>query len=78
MYMQPIVPVTEMRGRSRATGLKLAAGIAALGVAAVAMPVYWAVLAAWLLIAGFIRGTIGAAQQAYDCLLFAGEEVLGR
>jgi hypothetical protein len=78
MYMQPIVPVTEMRGRSRATGLKLAAGIAALGVAAVVMPIYWAVTAAWLVTVGFIRGTIDAAQQAYDCLLFAGEDVLGR
>ncbi len=78
MYMQPIVPVTEMRGRSRATGLKLAAGIAALGATAVVMPIYWAVTAAWLVTAGFIRGTIGAAQQAYDCVLFAGEEVVGR
>jgi len=78
MYMQPIVPVTEPRGRSRATGFKLAAGIAALGTTEVAMPIYWALMAAWLLIAGLIRGTVGAAQQVYECVLFAGEEVVGR
>lgn len=78
MYMQPIVPVKRAKSRTGGTPLKLAVGAVAIATGAVLMTAYWAATAAWLVVAGIARGAATVARQVYDCLLFAGEEVVGR
>lgn len=76
MFMQRIeVPVRIQRPKP--AGLKLATGMVVLFVAAIVMPVYWTFAGAWIAISLLILSLRSLARNGYDCLLYAGEAIVG-
>ena len=78
MLIQPIIAATPARAAPRPAALKIAAGVLFLLFAALVLPPYWALIALWLSVTGIAAAAARAARAAYDCLIFAGEAIVGR
>lgn len=78
MFMQPIEHPAIQRSRQRRLALKLFAGSLFIAAMFLVMALWWIVTAVWLPIAAAARLARSAVRASYECVLYAGEAVIGR
>jgi hypothetical protein len=78
MFMERIEVRTILKDPKRPLGVKLAAGILFLCLAAVIAPVWLAACAVWFSAAALVKGAAGLLSGAWRTTIWAGELVVGR
>jgi hypothetical protein len=78
MFMHPIEHPVIQRSRQRPVALKLVAGSLFIAAMALVMTLWWIATAVWLPIAAAVRFTGSAVRASYECVIYAGEAVVGR
>lgn len=78
MFMHPIEHPVIRRSRQRGVALKLVVGGLFIAAMAPVMVLWWAMTAVWLPIAAAVRFTGSAVRASYECVIYAGEAVVGR